>query len=143
MRWEWLVPLPPSGLGGNAREHWARTHNLKDQYRMEVAAEVLSRQHPDKPLTSARLTIQARICHRRVTAASPLRSQGRYRPTDLDNLISAMKSGIDALQPGVVMRGYAGVIAGDASGELELLILPTRRVDTFSEECVRLILEKL
>lgn len=143
--WSFLVPLPPSGLGQNARAGWAARQRLSRDYAREVVAAVWAASaRPQRPLRRARLTLQARYCAARPRPALPgfLRALFRYRPTDLDNLVGAMKPAIDALQPGSPLDGRCNVIMADDSDHLELAVLPPVAVGSHAEEGVLMLLEE-
>lgn len=122
--WSWLFPLPPRGLGQNARAHWSKKQRLTREYREEVVAVVQgSGDRPWEPLEHARLSIEARYCNgrnpRTVVDTATLRAWDRYRPVDRSNVRDACKALQDALCVGPDVRTSAGVLAGDRALQLE------------------------
>lgn len=78
-----LLPWPPSALSPNSRLHWAAKAKAAAKYRRACWACALEQ--------GAR-RIEADRLHVALTFAPP--SRRRY---DLDNLLSRMKAGLDAL----------------------------------------------
>lgn len=144
--WEWVVPLPPAGLGQNARGHWGRRHRATAAYRAEVVAAIASsRSCPPAPLSRARLTLVGRIARTRPSAAdaSALRFHGRYRPRDVDNLDAACKALVDALGCRGNYTNAAGVIADDAARHLERGATQITYVQDWRDEGVVVRLEAI
>ena len=86
------VPYPPPILNPNARPHWAHKAKVKARYRLLCSMTVEQQLRwlgpdPDRDalLLSPRLLIE--VCAFRVTG----------QPIDKDNLIAALKSGLDGV----------------------------------------------
>lgn len=78
-----VLPWPPSVLNPNVRSHWRKHASAKKAYRLACA--MTARSQGGRCLTAGKLAVG-------LVFVPPDR---RYR--DVDNLISAMKSGLDGL----------------------------------------------
>lgn len=98
------LPLPLRDLSPNRRVHWAAKNRAVQAYRVEVGWLVKEQQLEGIPLEGPV----------RVFLTFNVRSQygdGRYRPRDQDNALSAFKAGFDGMTD-------AGVWTDDSQMEI-------------------------
>ena len=118
MSYEILIPiLPERELSPNGRNHWSKVNaakgRLKDFVVGFIASEVTDAELSWWPIDPAVLHIEYRLCRK------GLRPDPFYRPSDVDNALSACKAAIDGLVT-------AGVLVDDKRknvrlGDVELI----------------------
>ena len=106
-----ILPTQPLAPNGD-RYHWSKVNAARNTLR--DAVKELARQHvpPAVPFANYRLHVTGSILYGRAAAAAVARESRYekhlrpYRPTDPDDLLAAVKSGIDGL-------AVAGVLVED------------------------------
>lgn len=161
--YHYRLPLPPRGVGGNARDHWSGRARATREYRAECAEAYRAQGVPDEPHERVHVAVEMRVCRKRVSPPRPgsgMSSQDwivwnqiadRYRPRDEGNVHDACKAALDALQPArwVEMKHIhrtrfeagAGVVVGDDSKHMTLDRPRLVEVQTFGEEGVFVTVE--
>lgn len=135
--YEYVVPLPPRGLGLNARGHWGKRQRLTRRYREECVDHILTViaiEGVPPPFTRPRVTLTAYISRTRPPMArgkrpaavitgddyrAYMRWVDRYRPTDADNLEGACKPLLDVLGSRADQGPCVGLIPDDAATRIE------------------------
>lgn len=139
--YRYRLPLPPRGVGGNARGHWAARARVTREYREECAAAYREQGRPSAPLERVHVTVEMRVCRKRVRSGiqgetpvgeylALVNAADRYRPRDAGNVLDACKAAIDALQPASAARfdkrgrlrshDGANVVVGDDAKHMTL-----------------------
>jgi len=80
------LPWPPRGLWPNDRNHWAAMARAKHSYRKTAWTLALQAR---EPMPQARLCVHMTFC------------PPDARQRDLDNMIAAMKAGLDGLSDAI------------------------------------------
>lgn len=80
-----LLPWPPKILSPNARPHWGALSRAKRSYRGRCYLEALAQRAPRLKAQPDRMLVQLRFLPR------------TNRRRDQDNLVAAMKSGLDGI----------------------------------------------
>ena len=148
--YRYRLPLPPKGVGSNARGHWAARSKAEGAYRAECAQAYRDQGVPPEPLVRAVVDIEMRVCRKRVPQQSSLRTADEYqawvryafclRPRDEGNVHAAVKAAIDALQPERIfpsrLEHGAGVVVRDDARRLRFMAPRLAEVASFAEEGV-------
>ena len=90
------LPLPPAGASSNSRSHWSK--GVKDKRDYRQAAELFCTQAIRGISTKTPLPFAKRV---RVSSewwlGRRLPQDGRYRPRDVQNAVSALKAAFDGV----------------------------------------------
>lgn len=148
--YSYRLPLPPKGVGSNARGHWAARSRVEGAYRAECAQAYREQGAPPEPLQHAVIDIEMRVCRKRVLDPAKaahanefrarVQARDRLRLRDEGNVHAAVKAAIDALQPERIfpsrLEHGAGVVVRDDARRLRFMAPRLAEVASFAEEGV-------